>query len=124
VAAFIIIGPSMYSSHYFDSCIVEVQIIRSGDVSDAAYCDLVELAFELARQLDIGYTVCLTAISSHCHSVVSFLKERANFQVLLTIPLSVNIGRRIGLTDNVLLSRNMQPTGYFRQVSYVTSLFC
>jgi hypothetical protein len=118
VAAFIVIGPSKFS-RTMDPSLADIHVFRTFDIPDVTYFELVNVATELARELELGYMECVMSVSVTCDNLIRGLTEHAQFKQVATLPCSVNMANFIGLTDSVVLIRNIAPPEYHRQVETV-----
>ena len=104
IAAFILIAPSTLTKFY-DTCLADVHVIRSRDVTDVTYAGLVGEAVKMTSQLDIGYTDCVMSVATSCVVLIEKLRL-LGFTVVARLPHSVNMAG-IGLTDSLIMIRNL-----------------
>ena len=102
-----------------DPSLADIHVFRTFDIPDMTYFELVKLATELTRELELGYMECVMSVSVTCDSLLRGLTEQVQFKQVATIPRSVNMANGIGLTDSVVLIRSIAPPGYHRQVGTI-----
>ena len=115
IAAFIIIGPSTFS-RTVDASLADIHVIRSREIPDPVFFRLIDLAVELTKQLDVGFMECVYAVSATCYNLINELVGRLQFKAVATLPNCVHMANGIGLCDNIVLIRNIEPLTYNRQV--------
>jgi len=75
-------------------------------VTDVTYGGLVGEAVKMTRQLELGYSDCLVSVAASCVVLIETL-GRTGFSVAATLPRSISMAGGIGLTDTVLMIRNL-----------------
>jgi len=121
IVGFIVIGPSKFA-RTLDPRLADIHVIRTRDVPDSTYFQLVDLSTELTAELNVGYTDCILSVSVSCDRLIDVLTSRHQFTVAATLPKSVHMANGIGLVDSKLLIRNIAPPGYRREVGH--RLYC
>jgi len=114
IDAFIIIGLSKFSGSR-DPCLADIHVIRTSEVPDSTYGELVELSTKLTREMDVGYTDCIVSVAVSCNGLINVLTSRHQFTAAGAVPKSVRMANDIGLVDSEVLIRNIAPPS--REVS-------
>jgi hypothetical protein len=103
-------------SRTVDPSLADVHVIRSSEITDPVFFRLIDLAVELAKQLDVGFMECVYSVSATCYNLISGLIGHLQFKAVATMPKCVHMANGIGLTDSLVLIRHIEEPNYKRQV--------
>lgn len=104
-----------FFSRTIDACLADIRVIRSVTVSDATYVELLHLAVNFTRELNVGYTDCVLSIAASCRRLVDAItsskdadsSQRLWFQTVAKIPEGIYMEGDQGLSDILVMVQNI-----------------
>jgi len=72
------------------------------------YSELLEMAVEFITVMDLGYSDCAVRVASCCHVRYDVMRRRHDFNVIATIPHSVEMSGHVALCDDFIFAKRLQ----------------